>query len=62
MDENGQFLDFGFDAEERYDAEIGQATGAPKTSLFRHFKMILHTTDVSTKKCNHATIASGDVC
>ena len=44
LDQYGEFVDFGFDAEEQYAQDV--QSGAKKMSLFRHFKMVLHNQKV----------------
>ena len=44
MQEDGKFIDFGFSAEERYTSDIQE--GDTRKSLFRHFKMLLHSDEV----------------
>ena len=44
IDENGDFEAFGLEAEAKYADDVQD--GDAKKSLFRHFKMVLHTTDV----------------
>lgn len=50
LDPDGDFLSFGFDAEDQFANEV--ENGGSQNSLFRHFKMELHTTPVrETVKC-----------
>ena len=44
--DEGEFVEFGFDAEELYSQVIQSQEGG-KYSLYRHFKMMLHKTGVS---------------
>ena len=46
VDMEGNFIDFGVSAEDRYQAAVEKNRAACKLSLFRHFKMNLHCKEV----------------
>ena len=40
---DGEFVAFGYEAEDRYDTEIeSREDSCSNMALFRHFKMVLH--------------------
>ena len=52
-DSDGELLAFGYEAEDRYSqaVEEEEEEGTPDDLLlFRHFKMILHTREVTQQK------------
>ena len=49
MNADGQFIDFGFSAEDKYEKEVETTDGRPNMSLFRHFKLCIHQQTVGSE-------------